>query len=75
MFAADFNGDGRDDLTAGVPGDNVRGISDVGAVAVLYGSAAGLQAVDPDDQLWWEGSPGLGGDPQPGDQFGTRLPG
>jgi hypothetical protein len=75
VFTADFNGDGRDELAASLPGENAHGISDVGAVAVLYGSPGGLQATDPDDQLWWEGSAGLLGDPQPGDEFGTRLPG
>jgi hypothetical protein len=49
-LAGDFNGDGFDDLAVGIPNQDVGGVIDAGAVAVLYGSPSGL---DPDsDQLW-----------------------
>jgi hypothetical protein len=44
VAAGDFNGDGRDDLAIGVPGEDVSDVSDAGAVNVLYGSANGLTA-------------------------------
>ena len=45
----DFDGDGYADLAVGVPGEDLRGIEDVGAVQVMYGSAAGVTTRD---QLW-----------------------
>jgi len=47
VFAAalgvgDFNGDGFGDVAIGAPGENLSGMSDVGEVKVLLGSAAGL---------------------------------
>ncbi|MBK6940660.1 MAG: VCBS repeat-containing protein [Planctomycetes bacterium] len=38
----DYNADGFDDLAIGVPAEDLGGITDCGAVHVLYGSAAGL---------------------------------
>lgn len=38
----DFNGDGRDDLVVGVPGQDHGSVNDSGAVNVLYGSETGL---------------------------------
>lgn len=49
MNSGDFNGDGRDDLVAGVTSEDLGSTSNTGAVAVLYGSAAGVSA---SDQLW-----------------------
>lgn len=42
----DFNGDGHDDLAVGVPGEDVRGHANAGAVNVLYGSPDGITDVD-----------------------------
>ncbi|MDP9330198.1 MAG: FG-GAP-like repeat-containing protein [Actinomycetota bacterium] len=52
LRAGDFNDDGFADLAVGVPREDVRKIADAGAVSVLYGSAARLQATSPDDQFW-----------------------
>lgn len=41
----DFNGDGFDDLAIGVPGEDNGSIDAVGAVHVIYGTAAGLSSV------------------------------
>jgi FG-GAP repeat len=66
----DFNGDGRDDLAIGVPGEN----EGAGAVNVLYGSSSGLSATSPrDDQFWTQSSPDLNDDPQSDDNFGSSL--
>ncbi|MEO1373002.1 MAG: FG-GAP repeat protein [Cyanobacteria bacterium J06635_10] len=40
----DFNGDGYDDLAIGVSGEDIGGISNSGAVNILYGSTNGLVA-------------------------------
>ena len=49
----DFNGDGIGDLAVGVPFEDIGGIQDAGAVNVIYGSAAGLNAeAGPSDQFF-----------------------
>jgi hypothetical protein len=70
---ADFNGDGIDDLAVGVPGENVGGITDAGAVEVFYGSGGiiGLPAVG--DQLLRQGAAGMAGVAEAGDRFGAAL--
>jgi FG-GAP repeat len=62
---ADFNNDGADDLAVGIPGEDVGGVVDAGAVNVLYGSGAGLtgagsqqfiqvgSAAETDDEFGW----------------------
>ncbi len=71
--SSDFNGDGFADLAVGVPFEDGGGISDAGAVTILYGSAGGLQATAPDDQLWSQGTPEVSGGAEAGDQFGSSL--
>ena len=50
LASGDFDADGFADLAIGVPHDLLRGVEEVGAVNVLYGSAHGLTADG--DQLW-----------------------
>ena len=71
LVAADFNGDGFDDLAIGVPGEDVGGVDGAGGVNLLYGSAGGLSNVG--DQLWTQGTAGVANDPETGDQFGAAL--
>jgi FG-GAP repeat protein len=59
ISAGDFNADGFKDVAIGADGRDVGGVKDAGAVSVLYGSASGLQADAPDDQLWTQGSNGM----------------
>ena len=64
-FLADFNGDGIDDLVAGVPGEDIGGIVDAGVVNVLYGSGSGLP--DGASQQLTQARP------EAGDRFGAAL--
>ncbi len=45
LLAEDFDGDGRDDLAAGVPLESLGDIPDAGRVSILSGTAAGLTTV------------------------------
>jgi hypothetical protein len=64
---ADFNNDGADDLAVGVPGEDVGGAVDAGAVNVLYGSGGGLTGAG--SQQFTQPVSAV----EPGDQFGTAL--
>ncbi|MGZ8701015.1 MAG: FG-GAP repeat protein [Gaiellaceae bacterium] len=75
LAAGDFNGDGRDDLAVGVPGEDREGAGvrppNTGAVEVLYGRSSGLSAAG--DQLWEQASAGVDEHREAGDRFGTSL--
>src|SRR5207248_1814733 len=61
LGAGDYNGDGYGDLVVGSYDEKIASIPEAGAVNVLYGSAAGLQATGtggPDDQFWFQGENG-----------------
>jgi hypothetical protein len=73
LASADFNGDGFADLAIGVPHDIVGAVTDAGSVAVMFGSATGLQPDAPDDQLWNQDSPDVEGDSASGDLFGAAV--
>jgi hypothetical protein len=62
----DFNGDGREDLVVGVPGENIG----AGAVQIFYGSLAGLGSFD---QFFSQSSPGVPGGEQDYDHCGTAV--
>ena len=69
----DFNGDGYADLAIGVPGEDLIGKSDAGAVQVIYGSVNGLSTNPKPDQLWTQDSVGVDGTAEPADNFGSSL--
>jgi hypothetical protein len=69
----DYNGDGRADLTIGVPEEGVGSIAGAGAVNVIYGSASGLSATSKADQFWSQSSGGINDNPEQGDGFGSSL--
>ena len=70
LACGDFNGDGFDDLAAGLPGRVVNGDGGAGRIRVYPGSAAGVGAgaysLDQD-------SPEMLGAADAGDSFGTQL--
>ena len=70
LAAGDFDGDGFTDLAIGVPNENQTAADD-GAVNVIYGSPAGLNAAG--NQVWDQDSPGIGGGREAGDRFGSSL--
>jgi hypothetical protein len=71
LAAADFNNDGFADLAVGVPFEDVGAIRSVGAVNVLYGSAANLTGVG--SQIFTQDSPGIGSAAEAFDEFGQPL--
>jgi hypothetical protein len=68
---ADFDDDGIDDLTVGVPAEDVGAIVDAGAVNLLKGAAGGLSGAG--SQLFTQDSPELVDTAEAGDQFGAAL--
>ena len=73
LAAADLNGDGRDDLAVGAPGEGVGSSAGAGAVNVIYGSGGGLTATG--NQLWTQNSPGVLEASEGGDSFGSSVAG
>jgi streptogramin lyase len=72
LAAGDLDGDGYDDLVAGVPFENLPGKTWAGAVSVLYGTSSGLTAAG--DQLWHQDSPGIDSSiAETWDRFGFRV--
>lgn len=71
LAAGDFDGDGRDDLAIGAPREDIDGFSNAGVFHVLYGTAAGLGT--PRNQVWYQGTPDIPGQPEPNDRFGEVL--
>jgi len=71
LAVGDFNGDGRWDLAAGVPGESLGTAFEAGAVHVVYGTALGLRPVG--NQLWHQGVAGMDGALESGDRFGHAL--
>ena len=65
----DFNGDGFADLAIGVPREDVNGVTDVGAVNIIYGSATGLTTAA--NQVLYETT--FGQTFASGDHFGWAL--
>lgn len=71
LTSDDFDGDGRADLAAGVPGEDLGSKVDAGAVHVFYGTATGLGSAD--DQLLTQDFPGIGGASEKGDLMGNAV--
>jgi hypothetical protein len=73
-----FNdGDGYPDLAIGIPGRDVDGVVDAGAVLILHGSPFGLvaegSAMRAAPRLLRQGDAGVPGTPKHGDNFGFSL--
>ena len=69
--AADFNGDGHDDLAVGVPGEDLGTVADAGAVNVIYGTRRGLAPLG--NQFLHQDAADIGGAAETLDNFGTAL--
>lgn len=69
LSVGDFDGDGFMDLGIGVPDDDVSGVSDAGAVHVLYGSSSSLTSTG-SDLLVQAGLAAVG---EEDDAFGAAL--
>jgi arylsulfatase A-like enzyme len=71
LAAGDVNGDGSADLAVGVPNEGLSGLTQVGAVNVLYGSAAGVTSTG--NQLWDQDSTDVPDSCEASDHFGTSV--
>ncbi len=71
VACGNFNLDQYDDLAIGVPGEDVGGVVDAGAVAIIFGSNAGLTAAG--NQLWHQNSGSVANQANAGDRFGAAL--
>ncbi|MFF4251810.1 VCBS repeat-containing protein [Streptomyces sp. NPDC001663] len=67
----DFNGDGYEDLATGAPYATVGGKKSAGYVAVVYGSAHGLNLAS--KKVFTQATSGVPGTPEAGDSFGAHL--
>lgn len=74
VTAGDYNNDGRDDLTIGVPGEDVGALVDAGSSNIIYGSASGISstAVLP-DRVLDQNSMNVEDSCETGDRFGASL--
>lgn len=70
LATGDFNNDGFDDLTVGVPYEDVGLLVNSGVVHVMYGGGAGVGAAQ---QLWSQDSVGILDASESGDLFGWSL--
>ena len=70
LSAGDFDGDGFGDFAIGVPNEDAGG-TDHGMVQIIYGSSVGFTATG--NQVFYQGSPNIEGDPEAGDHFGLAL--
>jgi len=71
LGAGDFDGDGRDDLAVGVPGEDFAGGDGAGVVAILPGSAGGLTATG--SVNFHQDTPGVPGVADDSEGFGGEL--
>ncbi len=71
LAAADFTGDGYDDLAVGTPSEGIGSVQRTGAVTLLRGSADGITSAA--SQSWHQGSPGVPGGNESEDSFGGAL--
>lgn len=71
LTTGDFDGDRRDDLAIGSPGEDIGTIPNAGQVHVLYGSASGPSMTR--IQSWHQDSTGIPDQLESGDNFGYAL--
>ncbi|MFD9076167.1 FG-GAP and VCBS repeat-containing protein [Streptomyces lasiicapitis] len=69
----DINGDGNLDLIVGAPGETVDGVSDSGAVTILYGAANGSGITGRGSRLLTQNTPGVPDSDEKNDFLGTDV--
>ena len=67
---ADFDGNGRDDVAAGAPGEDFGSFTDAGAVTVLY---SGISGPVETTQVFTQDTAKVPGAAESGDRFGSAL--
>ena len=72
LTPGNFDGNELPDLAVGAPGETVAGKGAAGAVDARDGADGGLPA-DPDEPLYFQGSAGVPGTAETGDQFAAAL--
>ncbi|MEU6029314.1 FG-GAP and VCBS repeat-containing protein [Streptomyces tauricus] len=75
LAAADLNGDGRDDLVAGAPGEAIGTRAGAGAATVLFGMKNGLvdEFGESNAVAYNQGTPRVPGAAEAGDAFGAAV--
>ncbi|MEW2167164.1 FG-GAP and VCBS repeat-containing protein [Streptomyces sp. NPDC007084] len=75
LATADVNGDGRDDLIAGAPGEAIGSRARAGAATVLLGGPTGLVDADGAGRsvAFQQNTPGVPGVAEAGDAFGAAV--
>ena len=71
LAAGDFDGNGREDLAVGVPGEDVGAALGAGAVHLFLSGGNGTTASR--DRVWHQDSTGLIGTAEDDDQFGAAV--
>ncbi|MBC6459516.1 FG-GAP-like repeat-containing protein [Actinomadura sp. HBU206391] len=71
LGAGDVNGDYKDDVVIGAPGEDVGTVSNAGAVTVLYGASHGLAFEG--SQMLGQDSAEMPGSAEAGDRFGQAA--
>jgi hypothetical protein len=71
LTVGDFDHDGKDDLAAGVPGEDINSRNAAGAVNTIYGSSSGLTRDG--DQFWHLDKAGIEDESDEDDRFGEAL--
>lgn len=73
LVAGDYDSDSIADLTIGVPGEDVNGEGEAGAVHVVYGDTAGLDPAGVPPDLFLHQDSGTDDDAEDSDRFGAAL--
>ena len=71
LAAGDFDNNGYHDLAVGVPSEDLDGVSNAGAVQIIYSSSTSLSSSG--NQLWHQGAAGILDSKNSGDLFGYSL--
>lgn len=71
LASGDVNGDGFDDVIVGIPGEDINGNADAGAIHVLRGSSSMITTTG--NAQWHQDSSGIGGGAEAGDSFGAAV--